>query len=356
MGLTQSDIEQIAGVGCKLTRAPVTETIVAETFDVLKRVAGIARLRIVYSAVPNQWTEWKSTSDGLEIRRYEEWPPPESRAETVFFDPENKHAGFMSVSKEGARLRSVLDSLAPQVWAALSLRSAMDRTSNASPPEGELLRAALRASDEERRRIARDLHDDLGQSLASLKLGIRWAEDCIRKKAQPDRVIAELSKARQDIEVMLDKTRNLSYTLYPQVLDTLGLAAAVKELADQALRFSQIQVEFRTQGKPTPLAKETEVTLYRCCQEAINNAIRHSEAGKLLISFCFARAEVRVTVEDNGKGFDPRTLYEPKSTGFWTIRQRLAEIGASFRIRTAPGKGTVLELIVPSSRQSDDQR
>ena len=222
------------------------------------------------------------------------------------------------------------------------------------------MRATLRARDEERRHIARELHDDLGQSLASLKLALKWTEDLVRKKPGMSEAIDELTSARSDVGVMLDKVRDLSHTLHPRILDTLGLVTAVKELTHQVSRHSGVKAECNTRGKVRPLDKEIEVALYRCCQEAINNAMRHSEAARLGILIRFAQREVRVTVEDDGQGFDPRALYDSNSrmmsTGFWTIRQRMADLGAAFRVSTAKGQGTVVEMIVPySSRKAHDR-
>jgi two-component system sensor histidine kinase DegS len=161
----------------------------------------------------------------------------------------------------------------------------------------------------------------------------------------------ELSSARNEVGVMIEKVRDLSHTLYPRILDSLGLVAAVKELAHQAARHSQLAVKCNAKGKPRPLEREIGVALYRCCQEALNNAIRHAEASSLSILIRFAEKEIRVTVEDDGKGFDPRLLYDSNSrmmsTGFWTVRQRMADLGAAFRVGTSEGRGTVVELVVP---------
>jgi signal transduction histidine kinase len=353
-------MERIAAFVRKATKASNAEAIVSETFQLLRHMSKINRLRIVYSPFPGRWTEWKSASDGLEVRTHETWPAPDKKIVTAFFDPETEHSGFISAGGDDEKTLSILDVLAPAVWSALLLRSAVDRVQTASSSEAELTRATLRARDEERRHIARELHDDLGQSLASLKLGLKWAEDHIRNNQKSDNIIEELSKAREEVGGMLDKIRDLSHTLYPRILDTLGLVAAVKELTHQVARFSQIQIECDTEGKPKPLRRETEIALYRCCQEAVNNAIRHSQASRLAVRVRFDQKEVRVTVEDNGKGFNPRALYDSNSrmmsSGFWTIRQRMADIGAAFRVSTAEGQGTVVEMIVPySSREAHDK-
>ena len=360
MALSQSNIQRIVAFIRKITKAPSAETVISETSQVLKQLTKIDHLRVVYSAAPGRWTEWKSAPGRFAVNTRDDWPAPEKNAATAFFDPQNKRSGFISTNAKGEGVRSALQLVAPDVWAALLLRSAADRVQKAAVSEAEFTRATFRARDEERRHIARELHDDLGQSLASLKLELKWAEDHIREN-QPAGVIDELSKAREDVGVMLDKIRDLSHTLYPRILDTLGFVPALKELAHQAARFSQISVDCDMKGKPRSLGTETEIALYRCCQETINNAIRHSEASKLIVSICYTRAEVRVTVEDDGKGFNPRALYDSNSrmmsSGFWTIRQRMADIGAAFRVSTGEGQGTVVEMIVPySSREAHDTR
>src|SRR5262249_47447224 len=112
-------------------------------------------------------------------------------------------------------------------------------------------------------------------------------------------------------------------------------------------------IDCKARGTPRALEKNAQVALYRCCQEVISNAIRHSHASRLVITVRFAQEDVRITVEDNGKGFDPRSLYNSKSrvmaSGFWTIPQRLADLNATFRVSTSEGQGTAVEIVVPYS-------
>jgi signal transduction histidine kinase len=361
MDLSETDIQRFAGFVRKITKAPNVDSIISDTLETLKQLAGIGRLRVVYSQTPASWTEWKAAADSLEVRPHDEWPEPVKRAVTVFFDQENNHSGFISADQKGRNVRPALEIVAPEVWSALLLQSALTRVQKSAISEAELVRATLRARDEERRHIARELHDDLGQSLASLKLALKWTEDLIRRKPGMTEAVGELTSARSSVGAMLDKVRDLSHTLYPRILDTLGLSTAVKELAHQVSRHSGMKTECSTRGKVRPLGKEVEVALYRCCQEAINNAVRHSEATRLIVLIRFAQREVRVTVEDDGKGFDPRALYDSNSrmmsSGFWTIRQRMADLGAAFRVSTAESQGTVVEMIVPySSRKAHDRR
>jgi signal transduction histidine kinase len=135
----------------------------------------------------------------------------------------------------------------------------------------------------------------------------------------------------------------------------------VKELGLQVARYSKLEVVCTSKGRERPLEKEIGVALYRCCQESISNAVRHAEATRLTVQVRYSDREVHVTVEDNGKGFDPRDLYDSSgrmmSSGFWTIRQRMADLGGAFRLSTARGQGTVVEVIVPyKTRESHAKR
>jgi signal transduction histidine kinase len=360
MGLSESEVRRIAAFARTVTKAPAVEAVLSETFETLKAIAHIKEVRIVYSAAPSTWKEWRAAEDSVEMGTHDELPTPQKKVLTVFFDPENQQSGFVSVDQSGEKARSALEILVPEVWSALMLQSALTRVQKAAMSETELVRETLRARDEERRHIARELHDDLGQSMASLKLSLKWVEDLVRPLASMHEAVKELSTAREDVGVMLDKIRDLSHTLYPRILDTLGLVTTVKELVHQVSRHSTMAVQCTSRGKPRALGKEIDVALYRCCQEAINNAVRHSEGSKISVLIHFVQKEVRVTVEDDGKGFDPRALYDSNSrmmtSGFWTIRQRMADLGAAFRVSTAEGHGTVVEMIVPYSLRKNDAR
>jgi signal transduction histidine kinase len=353
MALSQQDIQVIAEFIRTATKAADVETVISATFQTLKQLGRFDRVRIVYPPGPGRWIEWKVAKNKLGMQLHDEWPSPDKKAVTLFFEAENAHSGFISSATTKGKVREALEVLAPQVWSALLLQLTLSRVKKAAVSETELVRATLRARDEERRHIARELHDDLGQSMASLTLTLKWVEDLVRKGSGVPETVAELSSARQDVGAMLEKVRNLSHMLFPTILDTLGLVAAVKELAHHTAQHSSLAIDCRSEGTPRNLGTDIEVALYRCCQEAINNAIRHAEASKLDVVIEFRTGEVRVTVDDNGKGFDPRALYDSNSrmmsSGFWTIRQRMADLGAAFRVSTSPGHGTVVEMIVPYS-------
>jgi signal transduction histidine kinase len=113
-------------------------------------------------------------------------------------------------------------------------------------------------------------------------------------------------------------------------------------------------------GKEKPLQREIGLALYRCCQESINNVLKHANASRLSVEVRYGDREVGVTVEDNGRGFNPRALYDSSgkmmSSGFWTIRQRMEDLGGAFSLSTAGGQGTVVEMIVPYSVRENNGR
>jgi signal transduction histidine kinase len=361
MALSRHGIQTIAKFVRTATKAPNVETVISATFQTLKELARVDRVCITYSPGPGRWIEWKSAKNTLGMQLHDEWPAPNKEAVAVFFEPENAQSGFISSETAKGKGREALEMIAPQVWSALLLQLTLARVKKTAVSETELIRATLRARDEERRHIARELHDELGQSMASLKLTLKWVEDLVTKGSGVRETVAELSSARQDVGAMLEKIRNLSHMLYPRILDTLGLVAAVKELAHHATQHSSLTIDCRSEGKARNLGKDIEVALYRCCQEAISNSIRHAEASRLDIFIEFKKGEIRVIVEDDGKGFDPRALYDSNSrmmsSGFWTIRQRMADLGAAFRVSTSLDHGTVVEMIVPySPRKTNDRK
>jgi signal transduction histidine kinase len=350
MDLSPKDIRHVTEFVRKIAKAPHIETIVSEAFATLHKTAGVRAMRIVYSGTRGTWKEWSASVNSVEVRSHDEWPPAQRGHSTAVFDFADSRAGYVSVDKKSAKAAQMIELMAPQVWSAVLLHSAIQRVEKASLSETEMVRETIRARDEERRHIARELHDDMGQSMASLKLALKWTEDMVRTGSNGDEIVKELENARDAVGSMLSRMRDLSHTLYPRMLDTLGLVATLRELVEQMAEHSSLEVNCIVRGKERPLQREKAMALYRCCQEAVSNAIRHADASKIDIRILFREKEVHVSVEDNGKGFDPRTLYDSNkrlmSSGFWTIRQRMADLNGAFRVSTADRKGTVVEMVL----------
>ncbi len=359
-GISPADVSLIGRFGRTITQTQDVRKVVAEALKIVRKLTPAVELRVVY-AVAGAWKEWHAL--GRSIRSYDqaEWPSPSPAAQTVAFETGSEQYGFVSISPTSEDTTWVLELMAPQISAVLTLRAALLRAQKHAISEMELVRETLRARDAERRRITHDLHDDVGQMIATLKLKLKLLENRIAQNGFSATTIEELAEARENVGQLLARVRNLSHTLYPRILDTLGFVPALEELANQVSGPSGIRARCSVRGTPRPLDEPTTLALYRCCQEALSNAIRHSGASRATIHVYFAEQEVRVSVEDNGCGFDPRRFYDASgklmSSGFWTIRQRMSDTGGSFRLGTASGQGTTVEMIVPlTTGEKDDER
>jgi len=359
MELSEAEVRRIASFWRSAAKAPSMDSIVDGAFKTLKKITAVQSMQVVYPMGHAAYV-WQTSEKGTTKEPFEEWPARPRKGFSVNFEPRSDQSGYATVFPRSPKAALALQALAPAIWTGLLLQSALERGRKAFRSEAEMARESLRARDQERRRIARELHDDLGQSMASLKLNLKWAEELVQKQRGTNEIVSELSSARESVGAMLGKIRDLSHTLYPRILDTLGLFAAVKELAVQVARYSTLKVTCTAKGKERQLEKEVGVALYRCCQESINNAVKHASATRLSIQLRYTEKEVHLTIEDDGRGFDPRTLYDSSgkimSAGFWTIRQRMADLGGAFRLSTAGGQGTVVEMIVPYTTRENHGR
>ncbi|GAA6731457.1 ATP-binding protein [Thermus sp. 93170] len=197
----------------------------------------------------------------------------------------------------------------------------------------ELLKAWLRAQEEERARIARELHDEVGQALTGLILGLEGLPG--------ERALALKELAR----FTLAEVRRLALDLRPSLLDHLGLEAAlvryVREFADR----TGIEVDLSFHLRQ-PLPKELETVVYRVVQEALTNVARHSGSPRAAVGVLEAEGEVRVFVEDEGRGFDPRAV-GPGHQGLLGMRERVELLGGRFLLESAPGEGTRVQIRLP---------
>lgn len=211
---------------------------------------------------------------------------------------------------------------------------------------------AITAQEEERKRIARWLHDDTGQSLAVLILQLERLEH-----RTPDYEIgirAELCSARELASRALNELRKIIHGLRPSILDDLGLAPAIRWYARSTLEEAGIQAQVDVDQAPAVLPPELSITLFRIAQEAINNIARHSRARTAGVTLREQEGEVYLAVEDDGCGFqvvgDPEEAIRKRHWGIIGIGERLERIGGWLNLASEPGKGTLLEVYVPRPR------
>jgi len=211
----------------------------------------------------------------------------------------------------------------------------------------------LTAQEEERRRLARQLHDELGQTLTAAKLSLGMATQAAHAQAQVQPQAQELKERLVETGQLLDRaieeTRALSHRLRPPLLDELGLVPALRWLVERFTGAEGLQVELEAdEGEVGRLGPELEGLLYRAAQEALTNVVRHARATRARVELTRAEGRVRLTVEDDGQGFDVgRALRRGEGLGLQGLRERAALAGGTLRISSRPGTGTRLTLEVP---------
>ncbi|MFC1942294.1 cache domain-containing protein [Chloroflexota bacterium] len=213
----------------------------------------------------------------------------------------------------------------------------------------DLLRDIFSIQEEERRRIARELHDETSQVLASVDASLEAAVGML--PPETDKVKALLTKAQALSVGILDEVHKLIYELRPSLLDDLGLVAAVRWLIEINLETQGISVNFDTKGRQRRLPPRIEITLFRVIQEIVNNIARHSHAQNTIISLHFQKNGIRTHIRDDGKGFDVEEAIgskdRPRGLGLIGIMERVAIVNGTSNIKSNPKRGTETIINIP---------
>ena len=214
---------------------------------------------------------------------------------------------------------------------------------------GELLRKVLTVQEEERRRIARELHDETTQSLAGLVMKLEAAT------ATPVEANGKIKDMLLDIKNLalrtIDNVHKAIFDLRPSVLDDLGLLSALRWYAENRLGALGGKVRVEVTGEERKLPPEVEIALFRVVQEAINNIVRHAEAQNIVLGVEFKDSTIVIEVEDDGKGFDVPAVSlradRVQGLGLLGMKERVALLGGNVDIESRPGRGTHLTIVVP---------
>ena len=196
--------------------------------------------------------------------------------------------------------------------------------------------------EEERKRIAREIHDELGQQLTAIKMDVVWIrkkvpEDNPAVKTKLDNVLALLNGSNQSMRRILSELR-------PGILDNNGLIEALEWQNNQFSDNTGIDVEFSSSEPELILPDAMATCIFRVCQEALTNVTRYAEASKVFVSLTREENTLHVSVEDNGKGFDPAGISNKKSFGILGMKERVVSLGGEFDVESEPGKGTRINL------------
>lgn len=211
----------------------------------------------------------------------------------------------------------------------------------------EMLSRVLDAQESERRRIARDLHDEVGQTLTSLLIGFRT----IGEAESLDAVRLQVEELREITSALLDDIKRLARGLRPSVLDDLGLIPALERLSIDIQRLHDVETTLDTAGlSSSRLPSAIEVTVYRIVQEALNNVVKHAEAHTARIRIGLQADDVEVVVEDDGRGFQKQPTRKLAADGHFGVAgmtERATLLGGSLVIESKPGTGTLVRARLP---------
>ncbi len=220
---------------------------------------------------------------------------------------------------------------------------------------GQLMVKLITAQEEERKRIARDLHDQLGQALSAMTMGMEAAENAL--PPQLDALKERLLHAKSLATRALEQTHELILDLRPVALDDLGMIAAMRSYAEEHLEPREVQVQVTVQGSARRLPAELEIMLFRTVQEAINNIANHAAAKRVHLMLDFRDSLVQVTVQDDGRGFNSASVLgagdDRRGFGLLGMQERVALADGTLQIDSQPGRGTRLTITVPTGKSDE---
>jgi len=206
------------------------------------------------------------------------------------------------------------------------------------------LSSMIDGQEMERQRLSREIHDSLGQSILAIKLKV----DQLLKQAT-DISQERKSEIRQLFSAALKDIRGISKDLMPAVLNEFGLVEAIANLASDSMNASGIEIDFVESGFVAQTDKRTENYLYRICQEAINNIIKHSKAEKAIIKLSSDHNSIRLKIKDDGCGI-AGTGSRNTGHGLMHMKERAELLGGSFSLQSQPNDGTTIEIIIPINK------
>lgn len=262
--------------------------------------------------------------------------------------------GVLSIaSRESRKFSSrdvqLLESIAAQIAIALENAKLHQEVQRKDEIRGELLREIFSIQEEERRRIARELHDETSQAVASMVANLEAASGLLA--VNKDKASARLKEAQNLSIGILDEIHKIIYELRPTLLDDLGLVSAIRWLVDNNLRAQGVYADFRTTGRKKRLLPHIETTLFRVIQEAVTNVARHACAKNVSLSLHYRKGAIQFKINDDGKGFDVdeaiNSRERPRGLGILGMMERVKLMNGKLKISSVIGAGTSIDVVIP---------
>jgi len=209
----------------------------------------------------------------------------------------------------------------------------------------ELAGRLLTAQETERRRLARELHDDLSQRLAALAIEAGFLER--DSPSISEAAAARVQEIREGLVNLSGIVHDISRHLHPSILEDLGLADAIRSECDGLARREPIEVIFESRDCPPRIPLSISLCLYRVTQESLRNVVKHARANKVHVSLTGGKEMIQLLIKDNGRGFDPAHVPDERGLGLISMRERVRLILGEMIISSQPGQGTVIEIKAP---------
>jgi signal transduction histidine kinase len=226
---------------------------------------------------------------------------------------------------------------------AAELRAMVARLRSENSSLASLSKFLQMQAEREKAALARELHDQLGGLLTPAKMDLSWLEERLGDDPQYAPRLQRLSKL---IDEGIDLKRRIIEALRPSLLDHLGLATALQWHVDDACKAANVACKLAFSEQVCRLPADVEITLYRLVQEIVRNVVQHSRAKSLDLDLSPATGGLRLSIRDDGVGIDDVQV-ALQSHGFSGMQQRVAGLGGTFEVASAPGKGTRIEVFVP---------
>jgi signal transduction histidine kinase len=220
------------------------------------------------------------------------------------------------------------------------VRLRLKETSEARAGLRDLSAKLVRAQEEERRALSRELHDEAGQAFSAILL----ESESLLDLANGSTVVQRLQSIREMAQRGLNQTRNMALLLRPSMLDDFGLLPALNWQARETAKRSGLRVQVAAVELPEELPEEHKTCIYRIVQEALNNVVRHAQASAVQVSLQQQDGELQLQIQDDGTGFDAQRV---RGLGILGMEERTRHLGGAFTIDSQAGRGTLLKIKLP---------
>jgi PAS domain S-box-containing protein len=214
-------------------------------------------------------------------------------------------------------------------------------------------RRLIEAQEQERTRIARDLHDDIGQRLALLAVEL---EQLHQELPNPPETRSRIGELQKQTSAIATDIQTLSHELHSAKLEYLGIAAAMRGFCKEFGKHEKAEIDFKTHDLPSPLSPDISLCLFRVLQEALHNSVKHSGVRHFEVELWGTLDEIHLAVSDSGAGFDSEAVKESRGLGLISMKERLNLVNGSLSIESQPKSGTTIHARVPLSSGHDSMR